>query len=519
MNFFFRTNFNQQIGIGHLVRSLRIYDKLRLKNNCKIFVDKFDPLIKKLAPEKFFEEIYTNGKFKNQKLDAIKFFNKIKKFKKGYIIIDDYRLDYEWEKILSKKKFKIISLDDLEYRKHYSDILINYDSQYLEGKNYNYELNKKSNAKYLLGPKYCILPNISNKNIKNLNKKKFSLTMYIGGGGDLKVLYFLIIKLLKKNKKNFYINIIIGPLSKNKSKIFDLSKKFKNINPIYGSTNLLDTYKKTDLFIGSASTSVYETGALNVPSILISFTKNQNTDILYLEKIGHYFYLDRSCIKNLNKIVDLIIYFKNNYKRIKKLINNPLVQIDDKGVNRILSQISNKQKKIKEINKIKKNFDENKLSIREVNDNDINHYLKARNLDININHSLNKKKILPLDHYNWWFNTNRKSYLLTKGDKKILYFYEEKIFSINKKEYLLSGWFACSKNCTIKDILYTLRWQRNLKKNANWLSFIKKNNKLSIYLSKFLGWNIMNRNNLSLKKLKSRFKIDSKKFFIYERNE
>ena len=85
MNFFFRTNFNQQIGIGHLVRSLRIYDKLRLKNNCKIFVDKFDPLIKKLAPEKFFEEIYTNGKFKNQKLDAIKFFNKIKKFKKGYI--------------------------------------------------------------------------------------------------------------------------------------------------------------------------------------------------------------------------------------------------------------------------------------------------------------------------------------------------------------------------------------------------------------------------------------------------
>ena len=39
MNFFFRTNFNQQIGIGHLVRSLRIYDKLRLKNNCKIFVD------------------------------------------------------------------------------------------------------------------------------------------------------------------------------------------------------------------------------------------------------------------------------------------------------------------------------------------------------------------------------------------------------------------------------------------------------------------------------------------------
>ena len=518
MNFFFRTNCNYQIGIGHVVRSLRIYDKLKLKNNCKIFVDKFNPLIKHLAPKEIFEEIYTNSKFKNQKLDAIKFFNKIKKFKKGYIILDDYRLDYEWEKILSKKKYKIISLDDLEDRKHHSDFLINYDPQYLDSKNYNYELNSKTKAKYLLGPKYCVLPNIRNTKKKIFNKNIFSVTMYIGGGGDLKILLLLIKKLLKKNEKKLCLNIIVGPLSKNKSRIFHLSKKFKNINPIYGSTNLIDTYKKTDLFIGSAGTSVYETAALNVPSILISFSKNQRTDIFYLEMIGHYFFLDRSCINSLNKIVDMIFNIKNNYKRIKKLTKNPLVQIDDKGVNRILSQILNNEKKEKKINKIKKNFIENKLSIREVNDSDINHYLKARNLDININHSLNQTKILPLDHYNWWFNSKRKSYLLTKGDKKILYFYEEKIFSINKKEYLLSGWFACSKNCTIQEILYALNWQRKMKENANWLSFIKKNNKLSIYLSKHLGWNVIDKNNLSLKKLKSSFKIDSNKFVIYERN-
>ena len=143
----------------------------------------------------------------------------------------------------------------------------------LESLFFTSELNKKSNAKYLLGPKYCILPNISNKNIKNLNKKKFSLTMYIGGYCLFLVLYFLIIKLLKKNKKNFYINIIIFPLSKNKSKIFDLSKKFKNINPIYGSTNLLDTYKKTDLFIGFHSVTLFTWGSIFLIGIMSKKTK------------------------------------------------------------------------------------------------------------------------------------------------------------------------------------------------------------------------------------------------------
>ncbi len=34
------------------------------------------------------------------------------------------------------------------------------------------------------------------------------------------------------------------------------------------------------------------------------------------------------------------------------------------------------------------------------------------------------------------------------------------LFFMQNIEYKASGWFACSKNCTIREILYALNWQR-----------------------------------------------------------
>ena len=115
-------------------------------------------------------------------------------------------------------------------------------------------------------------------------------------------------------------------------------------------------------------------------------------------------------------------------------------------------------------------------------------------------------------------NTKRKSFLLQKNNKNILYFYEEKIFSKDNKIFYLSGWFACSKNCTIKDILYALNWQRRYKrKKVRWLSYIKKNNKLSISLSKYLGWKQIDYKAIKKNNINYFKKINYNKFIFYER--
>jgi hypothetical protein len=130
------------------------------------------------------------------------------------------------------------------------------------------------------------------------------------------------------------------------------------------------------------------------------------------------------------------------------------------------------------------------------------------------------KKIIPIDHYNWWFITKRVSYVLIKNNKRILYFYHENIFRDNKYNYFLSGWFACQSDCGVREILYVLNWQKNMKLNvANkkqkimWLSIIKNNNKFSMKLSKYLGWKKLSEKNSCSKILKKHYNIN--KGYVY----
>ncbi len=517
MHFFFRTNFNRNIGLGHIIRSLRLFNELKKNNICKIYIDKYDESISNLIPKIICEELYKKKKFNSQIEDAKLFLSKIKKFKKGYVVIDDYRLDATWEKILSDNNFKIITLDDLENRAHYADFIINYDTQYLDKKEYSFKLNKKKDGRYLLGPRYCILPKIPTlKKIKRKNTS-FFITMYMGGGGNLLAISHLIKQLQKKIKKNIFINVIIGPLSKNKNLIIKLCENNKNIIPIENCANLIDIYRKSDLFIGAAGTSVFETAVTKLPSILISIAKNQMTNVLSLEKIGHYFFLKNSEIKDIKKLSELIYIMTREYKRVEFLTKSAESKINDKGIKNIKQAILDKKSRKKNIIQNKTSDKKKNLVVRSVNDTDINDYLISRNLPMNVNHSSNKKEILAIDHYIWWFKNNRKSYVLLKKGKKILYFYEQKIFTILNKDFYISGWFACSKECSIKEIIFALNWQRYQKKHINWVSFIKKNNKLSIYLSKYLGWKIMKKTSSALEKLKLAFKINEKKFIFYER--
>ena len=143
-------------------------------------------------------------------------------------------------------------------------------------------------------------------------------------------------------------------------------------------------------------------------------SKNQDTNIFSLEKIGHYFFLDLNHLRLVKRFSKLIFLLIKNYVRFRAFIYNPEIKIDNKGSVRLINQIFLKEKKNKRKYVAKKlnPSSKSKFLIRTVNDRDINHYILCRNKDINRRHSLSTKKISILDHYAWWFESNRKSYVL-----------------------------------------------------------------------------------------------------------
>ena len=148
-------------------------------------------------------------------------------------------------------------------------------------------------------------------------------------------------------KINLSFIVIIGPLAKNKNKILNIKKKYKNVVPIIGENNIIKYLKSSQIFVGSSGTSIYETAYSRIPSVLFQISKNQQNNPLMLEKIGHYLNLDVLDFKNYFKIAKLIFLLVVNYKRFKKMSDNPEIKIDRKGIDRIIKSLINLSSKKK----------------------------------------------------------------------------------------------------------------------------------------------------------------------------
>jgi hypothetical protein len=365
--------------------------------------------------------------------------------------------------------------------------------------------------------------------IKKYIKKigNFQIVFCVGGGENLSHVAKIIrcLQPMTNNlKDNVSFLVIVGPLAKNKKKILDLNKKFDNVKPIISENNIIKYLKSSQIFVGSSGTSIYETAYSKIPSVLFQISKNQQNSPFMLERIGHYLNLDIHDLKKYSRVAKLIHLLIAKYKRFKKLNIDTEIRIDNKGINRIaksktkISSITinkNINSKVKQQTRV----DGIKYKIRLVNDKDINHYLLARNLKKNRDNSINNKKISTIDHYLWWLNTDRESYVLLKNNKRILYFFHESVI-LNNRKYWWGGWFLTPEGCEINEILFAQKKQLEITsktlKKIKWISVVKKNNIVAISLIKNLGFKELKIQVPLIKSIQKKF--NTNKNFIYFTN-
>ena len=481
-----RTSGNSKIGLGHLFRMKNLANSFPRKKII-FLLDYKSKIIKKILKEKCIFLYKKNEKFKSQKNDAQKVKKIIKNIRTDMIIIDDYRFDINWEKCFYGD-IKLAVFDDNNKKKHKCDFLIDSkwagDSTY---ERYKYLVNK--NAIKLLGPKYAIIKkDIRNKHI---NKKCFNLLFYIGGAGDFKKYKQFLIGLASRAQRFKKLNLIIikGPYSKNNFYLNSELENFSNIEIVEESLNINNILNKIDLYLGVASSIIYELNNKNIPSILFSVNENQKNSIHSFNDLGFHFLINRDDIFNQSKKVNVLIEcFIKNISRIKKLNKNKL-QIDKKGAKRI-SDILTGYEKLKE-NKsdqptyYSKTFFKKKNGCYNVTDDLINNYLLSRNIFSNRKNSINANLIKNIDHYLWWFKEPKKLYYLIR-DKKIRLFFYHKIINIKLTKYYYGGWFVTNNKIIISDMINVINWQIKKFKKYRWLAIIKKRNyfvnKINLYL-------------------------------------
>jgi hypothetical protein len=128
------------------------------------------------------------------------------------------------------------------------------------------------------------------------------------------------------------------------------------------------------------------------------------------------------------------------------------------------------------------------------------------------------KKVGWLDHYIWWFKSQRISYILKKGDKPLLYIWHQTRF-IQGVTVLVGGWFVCTSETGPMDSMYALNQQLRITDQdfigIPWVAVIKKTNKYVQSLSKRMGFIELKDNNTMHKITQECFPFATQKDFYY----
>ncbi|WP_286910450.1 UDP-2,4-diacetamido-2,4,6-trideoxy-beta-L-altropyranose hydrolase [Clostridium sp. UBA1652] len=290
------------VGMGHIIRCMALYDEL-IKNNVEcIFVSKKDNVVEGYFKDKKVRYILMEA----MELDGekIEIKNIIKNYNTDVIITDSYNMNEEYLLFLKSLSRYLVSIDDNYLFDYPSDIVVN-PNVYAERKKYN-----KKTSKYLLGGQYCILRDefreSSHKNIK-VKAENILITM---GGTDVNNVTPFIIKAIKKIH-GININVIVGKGFENRELIEKSCKNGQNIKLIYNPKDMRILMENADVCISSSGSTLYELASLGVPTLFVIQADNQLRLAEYMEKnqiminLGWYYNLkEKALLDEITNIID-----------------------------------------------------------------------------------------------------------------------------------------------------------------------------------------------------------------------
>ena len=286
-------------------RCNKLAKKLGKKNNIFFLVDKKDESLSKLIINN--STILLKKDIFNNSDKIIKI---LKILKNPIVIIDSYLSNLNFEKKIISHSKKLIVIDDLK-KNHFCNIYIN--PNFL---NFNFVSKINADIK-LLGPKYSFVDLPKKKQIKKNKVNTIKNVLVFMGATDSKNLSIKIYNAIKeKNITHLNFKFIKGY---NNSTLESIIKrnKLKNIKFINFSNKFLNHLNKTDIFISSGGSSIWDSVFLQKKTLIFNHSSKQFENSFNLERKGLIKVFKRGLTsKNINNflILETKLNNKNNFE-------------------------------------------------------------------------------------------------------------------------------------------------------------------------------------------------------------
>lgn len=489
MQIIFRTDSNNTIGTGHLMRCLSLAKELENKTNISFILShessNAESLIKAklnscnvfvLPKSKYqykHEQIF-NFEQANEDAHSTRNINQIGKT--DWLIIDHYGIDEKWEIQFKDIIKRIMVIDDLANRKHHADILLD-QNPYLNA-NKRYDNLVDNDCLHLIGPSYALLRDEFRITPKCMIKDNVENILISFGGVDFNNTTTNVLNALKDEKyRDININVVMGNSCKHKEDVKKLCSD--RLNFIYHEqiSYMAKLMSDVDLFIGAGGSTSLERMAMGLPSIVFSIANNQTKiceDLASQNLVKYAGLAENFDINEFENLLDLSI--KDFSWR--KFVNSESVKlVDGRGVKKLSSIILSAG-----------------INFRKVTINDSKKIFDWRNDEINRRFSNNPDKFSFSSHHQWLisFLNSDNDLLIAKSEEYevgvVRFDYKDNIAFISI--YLVPTWHGLGYGRAI--LFSAISWLNNHKNGINRIEAeVLNSNKASLKIFFDTGFEIL----------------------------
>lgn len=325
-----RTDMNDTIATGHVMRCLSIADAVRWYGEDVTFI-LADTNAVELLSNRGYNYIVLNTVWNDMESEVDKLQAVIRERQIGKLLIDSYQVTQQYLETI-KREVKIAYIDDINAFLYPVDMLICYANYW---KKFEYE-QRYEGVKLLLGARYAPIREVFQNCKKKCIKDRIENVLILSGGTDQ---YDIIRTFLERVQREKYvqINVLCGRYYKDYEA---LKERYREAENVLIQKAVLDIEKymdEADVVITAGGTTLYEICALGTPAISFSFVDNQLDNVFQFQKDG---IIDYAGDARINDVIDKVLKLLDAYSKEKRSEQSEKMQImvDGLGAKRIAEE-------------------------------------------------------------------------------------------------------------------------------------------------------------------------------------
>ncbi|MBE5866187.1 MAG: UDP-2,4-diacetamido-2,4,6-trideoxy-beta-L-altropyranose hydrolase [Lachnospiraceae bacterium] len=336
---FIRTDGNEILGMGHLMRCMSIARALEERNVRCLFLVAQQPAGDFIKEKGFACEVL-NTDFRDMEKEIPLLEILAEKYMPKCWLVDSYQVTGEYLSKL-RKMAPAFYMEDTGENIFKADGLINYN---IYGQDLKYEERCPSGMRLLLGVDYAPVKREFLTAEYQIRDEVRNILITMGGSDKLNIAGNLCRHLIEDLSEEVSLTVIGGRFNGRINELMKLHRKHPRIKVLVDVPDMWNRMQEADIAVSAAGSTMYELSAMGVPTVCCYYADNQRrmaeacASRLELINAGDY----RKDPDGVLKIMsDEICQLVNSKEKREKLSIRMKQVVDGKGVERIAQELCN----------------------------------------------------------------------------------------------------------------------------------------------------------------------------------